>query len=181
MDFRRSLVSTAVCSKKYESNKREIAFILIESSNYVKQRLYHQQKLVLVWSAMRHFAEELKQQGWQVTYAIAEDFITPLQQWIETNNISELYLTEPKDRPFTKFVQSLKLNCQLNLLPDNHFLWSKAEFQAWADRSKRLLMEDFYREARKRFQILMAGKQPIGRKWNFDKQNRQPPKKFNYT
>ncbi|HEY9805569.1 MAG TPA: cryptochrome/photolyase family protein, partial [Candidatus Obscuribacterales bacterium] len=42
--------------------------ILIESLDHVRQRPYHQQKLVLVWSAMRHFAAELGAAGWPVTY-----------------------------------------------------------------------------------------------------------------
>ena len=59
-------------------NKEQTPVIFIESSNYIKQRPYHRQKLVLIWSAMRHFAEELKADGWQVTYEIAADFVTPL-------------------------------------------------------------------------------------------------------
>jgi deoxyribodipyrimidine photolyase-related protein len=37
-------------------------------------------------------------------------------------------------------------------------------------------MEDFYRQGRQRFNILMSGNQPVGGRWNFDKQNRKPPK-----
>ncbi|MEO1590200.1 MAG: cryptochrome/photolyase family protein, partial [Cyanobacteria bacterium J06632_22] len=36
-----------------------VPVIVIESLQHVQQRPYHQQKLVLVWSAMRHFAQEL--------------------------------------------------------------------------------------------------------------------------
>ena len=160
-----------------QEQKERTLVILIESSNYVKQRPYHQQKLVLVWSAMRHFAAELKADGWQVTYAIAEDFTTPLQQWIKKNEISELRITVPCDRPFQEYITNLDLNCQITFLPDNHFLWSRQEFQEWTKKRKRLLMEDFYREGRKRFNVLMSGKDPIGGKWNYDKQNRKPPKK----
>ena len=160
-----------------QDRKEQTPVILIESSNYVKQRPYHQQKLVLVWSAMRHFAAELKADGWQVTYEIAEDFSTPLQQWIKKNKISELRITQPCDRPFQEYITNLDLNCQITFLPDNHFLWSRQEFQDWTKNRKRLLMEDFYREGRKRFNILMSGKDPIGGKWNYDKQNRKPPKK----
>ncbi|MEM8830962.1 MAG: cryptochrome/photolyase family protein, partial [Cyanobacteria bacterium P01_G01_bin.19] len=39
-----------------QNNQEQTPVITIESSNYVRQRPYHQQKLVLVWSAMRHFA-----------------------------------------------------------------------------------------------------------------------------
>lgn len=32
--------------------------ILIESLDFIRTRPYHQQKLVLIWSAMRHFARQ---------------------------------------------------------------------------------------------------------------------------
>ena len=159
------------------NKKQQTPVILIESAAYARQRPYHQQKLVLVWSAMRHFAEELRADGWQVTYIIAEDFITPLQKWIDCNQIIELQIVTPCDRPFARFIQHLELSCPIKLLPDNHFLWSKDDFQAWAKSRKRLLMEDFYREGRKKFGLLMEGEKPIGDQWNFDRQNRKPPKK----
>ncbi|MDJ0570583.1 MAG: cryptochrome/photolyase family protein [Pleurocapsa sp. MO_192.B19] len=126
---------------------------------------------------MRHFAAELKADNWQVTYKIAADFITPLQDWIAANKITNLQITNPCDRPFLKLIKSLDLDCEITFLPDNHFLWDKDEFITWANSRKRLLMEDFYREGRKRFNILMDGKKPIGGKWNYDKDNRKPPKK----
>ena len=157
-------------------HKQHTPVILIESGQYVQQRPYHGQKVILVWSAMRHFAEELKADGWQVTYKITEDFVTPLQDWIQEHQITQLRVMTPSDRPFTQLIQNLDLDCPVELLPNNHFLWSKAEFQKWATSRKRLLLEDFYREGRKRFNILMEGNKPIGGKWNFDKQNRKPPK-----
>ena len=42
--------------------------VMVESSSGLSRRAYHQQKLVLVWSAMRHFADELRQLGWTVDY-----------------------------------------------------------------------------------------------------------------
>ena len=38
--------------------------LLLESSSVIERRAYHAQKLVLVWSAMRHFAADLRAQGW---------------------------------------------------------------------------------------------------------------------
>ena len=60
-----------------EKAKKQTPLILIESRNYARQRLYHRQKLVLIWSAMRHCAEALRSAGWQVTYEIADEFDTP--------------------------------------------------------------------------------------------------------
>jgi deoxyribodipyrimidine photolyase-related protein len=83
----------------------------------------------------------------------------------------------PVDRPFETWLRSLTLPCPLTLLPNNHFLWSKDDFAIWAKGRKRLLLEDFYREGRKRWQILMEGNQPTGGQWNFDQENRKPPQK----
>jgi len=158
-------------------NRQDTPIIFIESLNYAKQRPYHSQKLVLVWSAMRHFAEELRTKGWSIDYKIAEDFQTPLQEWIDSNNISDLLIMTPSDRTFANFINNLKLNCTINFIANNLFLWSVKDFKNWAESRKRLLMEDFYRQGRKDFNILMDGDRPIGDKWNFDKENRKPPKK----
>ncbi|MEL6489106.1 MAG: cryptochrome/photolyase family protein [Cyanobacteria bacterium J06621_3] len=158
------------------ANKSKTPVILIESLSHVKERRYHQQKLILIWSAMRHFADELKAAGWQVTYETAETFEDPLNQWIKKNKIDELRVMEPADRPFAIFLNQLDLTCELTQTPNNHFLWSTSDFDEWASSRKSLLMESFYREGRKRFGILMNGKKPVGDKWNFDKENRKPPK-----
>ena len=159
-----------------QNNKEQTPVIFIESSNYVRQRPYHRQKLVLVWSAMRHFAAELKADNWQVTYKIADDFATPLQNWVKQHNITELQITNPCDRPFSRLINSFDLSCKITFLADTHFLWDRDEFIDWAKSRNRLLMEDFYRAGRKKFNILMDGKKPVGGKWNYDKDNRQPPK-----
>lgn len=150
--------------------------ILIESLGWVRLRPYHKQKLVLVWSAMRHFAAELREAGWPVTYETVEDFESPLVRWIEANGITELRVMTPGDRPFLHLIQSLNLPCDLSLLPNNHFLWQDGDFADWAKGKKNLLLEYFYREGRQRFGVLMEGKQPVGGAWNFDKDNRKPPK-----
>jgi len=163
--------------KQVADDRAQASVILIESLQHVQVRPYHRQKLVLVWSAMRHFAAELQQAGWDVTYvAQAEEFQSPLHAWICDKGITELRLMEPHDRPFAHLLTTLTLPCPLILIPNNHFLWSIDEFHAWAKPRKRLLMEDFYREARRRSGILMADDQPVGDRWNFDQENRKPPK-----
>ncbi len=150
--------------------------IFIESLHHVQARPYHKQKLVLIWSAMRHFAEELRQLGHPVTYKIADNFTEPLIEWVKEHKITELRVMAPTDKPFGQLIDKLELPCKITTIPNNHFLWSSEEFQKWAKPRKRMLMEDFYREGRRRFNILMVGDKPIGGQWNLDKENRQPPK-----
>ncbi|MFM7439486.1 MAG: cryptochrome/photolyase family protein, partial [Snowella sp.] len=166
---------------RFQEHKTETPVIFIESLDYVRQRRYHAQKLVLVWSAMRHFAEELRTEGWPVNYCVTDVFQDPLSAWIEEHQITQLWIMTPTDLPFQKLIENLVLPCKIKLIANNHFLWSKEDFEAWATKRKRLLLEDFYREGRKRFQILMDGQKPIGGQWNFDKDNRKPPKKLPKT
>lgn len=157
-------------------NFPEAPVILIESLDFAKARPYHRQKLVLVWSAMRHFAEVLRSQGRDVTYAIASDWLSPLQEWLDNYQVNELKIMDPRDRPYKTQIENSNLSCQLSWLPNNHFYWSNDEFKDWASKRKNLVLEDFYRASRQRFQILMEDKKPVGNRWNFDKENRKPPK-----
>ncbi|MCY7323265.1 MAG: cryptochrome/photolyase family protein, partial [Phormidesmis sp. CAN_BIN36] len=150
--------------------------IFIESLHHAQELPYHLQKLVLLWSAMRHFADELRQDGWDVTYQQSVDFKTPLLAWIEQHQITELRVMTPTDRPFAKLIEHLDLPCDVTLTPSNRFIWNDEDLIHWANSRKRLVMEDFYREGRRRFNVLMEGDQPIANRWNFDKENRKPPK-----
>ncbi|MEB3887476.1 cryptochrome/photolyase family protein [Lyngbya sp. CCY1209] len=151
--------------------------ILIESLARARVRPYHRQKLTLIWSAMRHFARELEESGAAVTYVRqADDFEVPLNRWIEANDVDELWVMEPSDRPFGDLIENLQLPIAIRRIPNNHFIWSRAEFQNWAESRKRLVMEDFYRQGRRRFGVLMNGDEPAGGRWNFDRENRKPPK-----
>jgi deoxyribodipyrimidine photolyase-related protein len=163
---------------QFSAQKQSVRVILIESKNYAQERRYHQQKLILVWSAMRHFSVELQQLGWQVFYSISDDFQSSLKSWIEQYKITELIIMEPGDRPFLNLINNLQINCPIHLLPNNQFLWSREEFKIWTQSRKKLLLEDFYREGRRKFKILMDDDhKPLGGKWNFDQENRKPLQK----
>jgi deoxyribodipyrimidine photolyase-related protein len=160
----------------FDAERSQTPVIFIESLHYAQERPYHAQKLVLVWSAMRHFAEDLRQQGWPVTYVTAERFDASLRTWLTEHTVTDLHLQEPNDRPFRHFIEALQLPCSLHWLPNSLFLWSAESFASWATSQKRLLLENFYRDSRRRFQVLMVGDRPEGERWNFDSENRKPPK-----
>jgi len=84
--------------------------LFIDSLYHAQHLPYHLQKLVLVWSAMRHFADELRQAGWSVTYEQADDFTTPLLDWIQQHQITELRVMTPSDRPFRSLSQIYVIN-----------------------------------------------------------------------
>ncbi len=158
--------------------------LLIECTGVLRWRAYHRQKLVLVWSAMRHFAAELEAAGWQVDYHQAGSFSEALLSWLAVHSISELHLMEPAERPFREAIDQLGTRAGTPPLvwhPSNAFLWSREAFAAWARAYKQLRMELFYREGRRRLDVLMdPDGQPMGGQWNYDHDNRKaPPKGLN--
>ena len=160
------------------AHKSSTEILLVESLEHIRARKYHIQKLIFIWSSMRHFATELKQDDWTVSYVFSDSFSDALNNWIEAKNITELKMMMPSDRPFLKLINKLNLSCEMKFYPNVNFLWSNAEFKDWANKRKRLILEDFYREGRKKWNILLTDEgKPEGGKWNLDKQNRQPPKK----
>ena len=62
----------------------------------------------------------------------------------------------------------------LDRLPARGFATSRADFARWANErgERRLLMEDFYRDARERLDVLMAEGEPVTGQWNYDADNR---------
>ena len=165
-----------------DANPTSVSVLMVESTDHIRIRPYHQQKLILVWSAMRHFAQELRSIGFKVTYAECDEFGSAVEAWVKAEGITDLRMMAPVDKPFAGLIAGLNLDCEINSIPNNHFIWSETEFTTWAKPRKRMLMEDFYREGRKRLNILMdeQGK-PVGGAWNFDKENRKPPKKNDPT
>ena len=60
----------------------------------------------------------------------------------------------------------------------NQFLCHYDDFADWADGRKSFKMEDFYRWQRTRLGYLMdPDGEPVGGRWNFDDENREPPPK----
>ena len=65
--------------------------------------------------------------------------------------------------------------CELEWIDNNQFLWTAEEFSRWAG-SKATRMEFFYRRAQALQRADGWGSTPRGQ-WNFDQDNRKPPKK----
>ncbi len=152
--------------------------LMVESKARGSALRYHKLKLVLVYSAMRHFAAELRAQGWTVDYQPLETnatFADGLQRHLKKFRPTKLVLAEPNSFAETDAVTKLaaKFCIPLELLPTTQFLLPRADFLDWAGGSKRLLMENHYRRMRKRFGWLMDQKgEPVGGAWNFDAENR---------
>ncbi|ALO45268.1 cryptochrome/photolyase family protein [Pseudohongiella spirulinae] len=150
-----------------------------EEATYVK---HHKQKIALLFSAMRHFARELQQQGWQLRYhsyqpqSTAWSLLDVLSAFLRQSETTELVITECGEYRLQSQITEAwptALQCRVTVLPDSRFITSKDEFSHWARGRKQLRMEYFYREVRRKTGLLMDGNNPLGGQWNFDADNRQ--------
>lgn len=177
-------LSQNISSLKNCSKLNDIIFMceVWEEATYVK---HHKKKIAFLFSAMRHFAQELKKNGYHLLYIKLNDkentgsFKNEVQRLLKQHEISRIIITHPGEYRVLKDMQTWEneFNVPVEIRTDDRFLCQPEEFAHWANGRQNLRMEYFYREMRKKHDILMDGELPVGNQWNFDNQNRTPPKK----
>jgi deoxyribodipyrimidine photolyase-related protein len=139
---------------------------------------HHPQKIALILSAMRHFAQELRDAGWTLAYSTLDDpentqsIEGELMRRAAGHGAAEVLATRPGEWRLIRALEAMPL--KVTQLSDDRFLCSDAEFSDWAQGRKQLRMEWFYRDMRRKTGLLMKGEQPLGGQWNFDHDNRKP-------
>ncbi|MEO1014535.1 MAG: cryptochrome/photolyase family protein [Pseudomonadota bacterium] len=151
---------------------------VMAEATYVR---HHRKKLVFIFSAMRHFAEELRAGGWRVDYTQLDaaqgrrSFTELVRDAVTRHRAKRVCVVEPGEHrvaeEFNTWPEALGVD--LEILEDDRFLCSRSEFTHWADERKSLRMEYFYRDMRRKTGLLMDGDAPAEGKWNFDAENRK--------
>jgi deoxyribodipyrimidine photolyase-related protein len=152
-----------------------------DEATYVK---HHKKKIAFLFSAMRHFAETLRERGHKVDYIQLDDpknegtFRKEAERAVKRHKPNRLIITEPSEYRVLKNIEGWQaaLGIPVEIRQDDRFLCSHHQFAEWAKGRKQLRMEYFYREMRKKYQLLMDGDAPEGGSWNYDSENRKPPK-----
>lgn len=159
-----------------DSNPKSDLVVFVESARMCTGRNWHPERLFFLISSARHFAEELRSDGYQVEYVKAATTIDGLKQVQKKQGSLPFHCAEPSS---FRQLQALK-EFGVIFHDNDFFMTSRSLFAEWAKGQKSHLMENFYRKQRARLNILMNGSKPEGGEWNFDKDNRLPPPK-NYT
>ena len=152
-----------------------------EEASYVR---HHKKKIILLFSAMRHFADELRGLGWRVAYTKFDDqgnagsFSGEVARAVADYGPERLVVTEPGEWRVLEAVRSWsrRLRIPVDIVPDHRFISPITEFAEWVNGRKQLRMEYFYRDMRRKTGLLMDGDAPAGGVWNLDHDNRKPAK-----
>ena len=144
---------------------------------------HHKQKIALVLSAMRHFAEELRGKGLRVAYSQLDDaantqsLVGEVARVAREVGATRIVATHPGEWRVLEDTRGWQAATGLpvEIREDGRFLCTLDRFRAWAGDRKQLRMEFFYREMRRATGLLMeAPDEPAGGAWNFDAENRKP-------
>jgi deoxyribodipyrimidine photolyase-related protein len=143
---------------------------------------HHKLKILMFLAAMREKRDELQLSHCNVEYldmehpAFDQSYEEKLAAHLVVNTITELKVFEIEDKEFEARIEAFaeQQNVALTILPSPMFLLDREEFLAFNGKSKVLRMGNFYKEVRKKLNLLMDEQQkPLGGKWSFDEDNRK--------
>ena len=173
-------LSTDLAALKAADRAQDVVLMaeVAAEAGYVR---HHKKKLAFVFSAMRHFAEELRRAGWRVDYITLDDpansgsLTGEVARGARRHGVSSVIVTEAGEwRLAAEIAQwEAQLGIPVHALPDDRFFCSIDAFRAWAHGRKQLRMEFFHSEMRRKTGLLMQGTEPEGGQWNFDQANRK--------
>jgi deoxyribodipyrimidine photolyase-related protein len=163
--------------KEINQNVIYCLFEMRQETDYVN---HHIQKVIGFFAAMRQFGQDLEAFGHKVEYfkindhRNTQDLKENLLKLIAQYQIEQFEYIFPDeyrlDKQLKDFCQSI--NLQTAVYSAEHFYTNREDLEVFFKGKKQYLMEYFYRDMRKKHDILMVGNLPEGGKWNYDKSNR---------
>jgi deoxyribodipyrimidine photolyase-related protein len=165
----------------FEETNENTLYLMAEmrqETDYVK---HHIQKVVAFFLSMRHFANHLKAKGHQVSYFQItsqnnpQDLEKLIAICIEKYQIEKFEYQLPDEFRLDLQLKTIasRLKIPTEVFDSEHFYTTRNELATFFEGKKLLLMENFYRNMRKKHHVLMNGATPEGNQWNFDHDNRK--------
>ena len=165
----------------FKQVRADVLYTLMEVRQETDVVKPHIQKVAGFFSAMRHFADDLVRMGHRVVYLRLDDpkneqsFDANLNRLIREQRITRFEYMQPDDYRLDDQLAWLasRLSIPSSVEDAEHFLTARSDLAHHFRGKKRYLMESFYRQMRRRHDILMNDGKPVGGKWNYDQSNRQ--------
>ena len=152
---------------------QDVGIILIESTYKASRRPYHKQKLAYVLCNGRHFALEQAKRGVHVKHIVTDkSFGMALREC----GIPKITMMRPAERELRADLSTLVQDNRIHVIPHEGWLTQKEDLTVSVSPHPPWRMDRFYQNLRKKTRILMdeSGSKPMGGKYSFDAENRQP-------
>jgi deoxyribodipyrimidine photolyase-related protein len=158
-----------------------VTYLMLEMRQETDYVTHHIQKVVGFFLSMRQFAQELQAQGHQFIYLTLDDpqnqqsLPAQVQALVRKEGFTRFEYLLPDEYRLDQQLQAccadLDIPCQA--FDTEHFLSDREYLTNFFKGKKTFLMESFYREMRRKYQVLMEGNQPLTGQWDYDQDNRQ--------
>lgn len=157
-----------------------VTYLMMEMRQETDYVNHHIQKVVGFFLSMRTFAAKLKKSGHQVQYFTLDhpenkqNLPDQLAELISTEGFERFEYLFPDEHRLDQILKDLceNLSIPTQAVDTEHFLTSRDFLKDFFKGKKTYLMETFYREMRRKYDILMDGKDPLTGQWNYDHDNR---------
>lgn len=152
---------------------------LVEEFLFFRQYPFHKQKLLFHRASMKAYADQLLNEGHLVEYIESHQDNADARKlciFMKDAGFNEIVSFEPDDFLLKKRLQNTAKIAQLEFVfyPNQLFISTVEELEAYRSQSKRLFQTDFYIHQRKKRGVLLddlGG--PLGGKWSFDADNQK--------
>ena len=119
-----------------------------EEATYVK---HHKKKIAFLFSAMRHFAKELEEKGYNIHYTHYEDkdnagsFTNEVKRAVDKVKPDKIVVTFPGEYRVLEAMKSWEdiFGIPVDIREDDRFLFQPEEFEDWKKGYKEARMEYF--------------------------------------
>jgi deoxyribodipyrimidine photolyase-related protein len=164
-----------------EQAANQTGIVIVESTAKALRRPYHKKKLVVLISNMRHFALEQAAKGVSVLYHFSPDSHgTALLHLQREKKLPSLVCMTPAERELRlDLAQAIEAGLKLEFVADTTWASQTEDFTrvyGSFQPGKAYVMDRFYRHMRQQTKILMRDGKPVGGKFSFDADNRNPYK-----
>ncbi len=166
----------------------DIIYLLMEIRTETDYAQHHVQKVLGIFAAMQDFSSHLQSLGHKVIYIKLNDtnnlqnFDKNCNAIILKNNFTQFQYQLPDEYRVDEYLKaySATLKITTKVSDTEHFYSTRNELANIFEGKKTYLMETFYRNMRKKHNVLMqSNTNPLHNKWNFDEDNRQKlPKNY---
>jgi len=166
----------------FKEDQEHITYVIMEMRQETDYVVHHIQKVIGFFSAMRNFAEHLQERDHKVIYTKIgdknnkQDLCENLAKLISGKSFEKFEYQLPDEYRLDEQLKDIcnNLDIETEVFDSEHFFTSRDELEKFYAGKKQMVMEYFYRDMRKKHDILMVNsKDPEKGKWNFDKSNRK--------
>jgi deoxyribodipyrimidine photolyase-related protein len=158
-----------------DADRADTRLLMMEVADETSYVRHHPKKIAYIFAAMRHHAAALRADGWTLDYMTLDD---PDNSGSFTGEIARAVARHAPDRIVVTEAGEWRVAAMLEawetISTGTRFIASHAEFAAWSEDRKRLRMEYFYRDMRRKTGLLLDDGKPAGGEWNYDSENRKP-------